>query len=206
MTRPKNKPVGQAALALPHAAAPTQGSAPAPGLSPTVKLLASLAIAFHLLAVFVGPWAVPPFGSQLARLFSDCIGPYVQAGYLNNGYRFFAPEPGPGHLIRYEITTRDGRQVEGSFPDSRTEKPRLLYHRYFMMSEFLNGMSNPENSEVATKFAESYANHLIHQYDATSVKLYLRQHRLPTADQVRGGMQLDDPSLYDERLITSWTP
>ena len=36
------------------------------------------------------------------------------------------------------------------------------------------------------------------------MKLYLRQHRLPTMEDVRGGMSLDDPSLYDEKQVTQW--
>ncbi len=171
-------------------------------ISPGLKKLLSAVIALHLLAVFVGPWAMPPHSSQLARSIGSRLSPYIQAACLDNGYRFFAPEPGPGHLARYEIETRDGRHIDGFFPDRSTERPRLLYHRYFMMSEFLNSlMNNPDAAVPAEKYASSYVNHLVRQYDAVSVKLYLRQHRLPSIDDVRGGMQLDDPSLYDEKLV-----
>ena len=174
-----------------------------PAISPRLKpLTARAVIALHLLAVFVGPWAMPPHGSQLARSVASWIDPYIQAACLGNGYRFFAPEPSPGHLVRYEVETTDGRQVEGFFPNWTTERPRLLYHRYFMMSEFLNTvMSNPNAATQAEKYANSYATHLLRQYNAKSVKLYVRQHRLPSMDDVRGGMKLDDPSLYEEKLV-----
>jgi hypothetical protein len=123
---------------------------------------------------------------------------------LNNGYRFFAPEPGPGHLVHYEVVTGDGRQVDGSFPDWNTERPRLLYHRYFMMSEFLNSAINSNSREgeaVAEKYAKSYGMHLVGLYNAQSVKVHLRRHELASIEDVRGGKKLDDPSLYEERLV-----
>ena len=33
------------------------------------------------------------------------------------------------------------------------------------------------------------------------VKFYMRRHRLPTMAEVRGGMQLADASLYEEKLM-----
>ena len=179
---------------------------PAPTVSPGWRAVLSVLIAVHLLAVFLGPWAMPPHGSDLARALAGWMQPYLEGVSLNNGYRFFAPEPGPGHLVRYEVTAGDGPAIEGHFPDLATERPRLLYHRYFMLSEFLNSISHPAAAELADKYGESYANHLIHQYDAQHLKLYLRQHRLPTMEEVRGGMQLDDPSLYEERLVVEWSP
>src|SRR4051812_9871294 len=103
-----------------------------------VRAVASALLVAHLCAVFVGPWAMPPAGSLLSRSFAAALGPYVQAMYLDNGYRFFAPEPGPSHLIRYEILLPDGKRVEGYFPDRKRHWPRLLYHRYFMLSEFVS--------------------------------------------------------------------
>ena len=54
---------------------------------------------------------------RIGPAIAAALGPICRPPFLNNGYRFFAPEPGPGHLVRYEIVTRDGRQIEGSFPD-----------------------------------------------------------------------------------------
>ena len=162
----------------------------------------------HVLAVFVGPWAMPPQGSELARSMAGVMEPYIQTMFLNNGYRFFAPEPGPGHLVRYELVTRDDRTIAGFFPDRATNWPRLLYHRHFMLSEFLNALHQVEGNEtaneVATAYGESYVNHLRDEYDAKSVKLYLQQHSLPSMADVRGGKKLSDPSLYEEKLLVEY--
>jgi hypothetical protein len=191
---------------------------PPRGLSSTWKMVISLAVSLHVLAVFVGPWAMPPQGSELARTVATGMGPYLQALRLDNGYRFFAPEPGPGHLVRYEVTTKDGKTIEGEFPNKQTQRPRLLYHRYFMLSEFLNSLYGPEidertaeknplanaQKELATAYAESYARHLIDKYNAKEVKLYMRQHRLPTMEDIRGGKKLSDPEFYDEHVVAEW--
>ena len=34
--------------------------------------------------------------------------PYLEAAYLDHGYAFFAPDPGPSHLVRYELEFDDG--------------------------------------------------------------------------------------------------
>jgi len=58
--------------------------------------------------------------------------------FLGHGYRFFAPDPGPSHLVEFEITSADGSVVSGRFPDRDDDAnslPRLQYHRWFMLSE-----------------------------------------------------------------------
>ena len=64
------------------------------------------------------------------------LGPYVDWMYLDHGYFFFAPNPGPSHLVGI----RDQSVV---FPDRKEQWPRLLYHRYFMLSEFYNNSFAP---------------------------------------------------------------
>src|SRR5688500_19151420 len=56
--------------------------------------LASALIALHLLAVWVAPFAVPP-SSPFAQTVATAFRPYLEAAFLNHGYKFFAPDPGP---------------------------------------------------------------------------------------------------------------
>lgn len=128
--------------------------------------------------------------------------PYLDAVYINHGYHFFAPEPGPSHLIRYEVESRDGRRVAGFFPDRKKHWPRLLYHRHFMLTEHLNGMH--ESEEPAAQLLaiqNSFTKHLQQQHGGDRVKLYLVRHLIPDPDAVAKGQLLSDRSLYRERWL-----
>ena len=107
------------------------------------RLFASALILFHVTAIF---W--PPFtaatqvdngsSSPFAQGIMTWLRPYASFMYLDHGYAFFAPNPGPCHLVHYNIEFADGREpVEGVFPNLKEEQPRLFYHRHFMLSEEL---------------------------------------------------------------------
>jgi hypothetical protein len=170
--------------------------------SAAVRRVVSALVLFHVAAVFIGPFATPPQTSELAMRLGRSIQPYLDVLNLANGYRFFAPEPGPSHLVRYELTMPDGTTEQGMFPSRGEHWPRLLYHRYFMLSEFLNTLSNPAMpKEQAEAYARSYAEQLAAAHGAKSVKLYLRRHYVPRMEEVRGGMRLDDKRLDTEQLV-----
>ncbi len=124
------------------AAASAGSSSPATPLSPAVKLVLSGLLLFHLTAVFWAPFAfacnVGGSSSPLADPVGRWLQPYTDALFLNHGYFFFAPNPGPSHLVRYQVEFDDGREpLVGMFPDLATQRPRLLYHRHFMLAESL---------------------------------------------------------------------
>jgi hypothetical protein len=194
------------------------------GLSAAKRAALSAVLAVHLLAVFVGPWAMPPQGSELASSLARLLAPYVQATYLDNGYRFFAPEPGPSHLIRYEATMPDGKVVEGIFPSLKEQWPRLLYHRHFMLSEFAYTLESRADflsqeaqrslassselkkraeraSELSEAYAASYARHLKTALGAKELRLYIRTRRIPSPQEIQSGVRMDDAALYTEELL-----
>jgi hypothetical protein len=188
-------------------AAPSTSNAQPP--SRGVRLVVSAIVAVHVAAVFIGPFAMPPQTSELAGSIAGVFKPYVEILGLANGYRFFAPEPGPSHLIRYEIVAADGTRHEGLFPDRARHQPRLLYHRYFMLTEFVNTLGPPEPMEKPSAYfqayAKAYAEHLADEYDARSVKLYLVRHYVPRMKEVREGRKLSEKVLYRERPLWSFT-
>jgi hypothetical protein len=107
------------------------------------KVAISVFVTVHMAAVVAPPLAFicssrgseSPIAGPLARF----VQPYCQAIYLNHGYAFFAPDPGPNHLVDYKVEFSEGKPaITGRFPNLRDERPRLLYHRYFMLSEALN--------------------------------------------------------------------
>jgi hypothetical protein len=111
-------------------------------LKPGIKLVISGLIVFHLTAVFWAPFAFACNSGGSSSPLADPVGrslqPYMAAMYLDHGYFFFAPNPGPSHLVRYKVEFEDGRPpVEGMFPDRQEQQPRLMYHRHFMLAEAL---------------------------------------------------------------------
>lgn len=170
---------------------------------PGVRAAVSLLVALHVAAVFVGPWAMPTT-SQLGETVGRGMQPYLDVLALGNGYRFFAPEPGPSHLVRYEITQPDGTLLEGEFPNRNEHWPRLLYHRHFMLSEFLNTLNASPDNKLGEAYARAYARHLAEEFDGRTVKIFLRRHYVPRVEEVRAGRRLNDPSLYEERPLLTF--
>jgi hypothetical protein len=175
-----------------------------------VRAAISIVLLVHLLAVFCGPWAMPQYASPLAADCREGLRWYIDPLYLYNGYRFFAPEPGPSHLIRYELTLADGAKKKGKFPNREESWPRLLYHRHFMLSEFSNMLSNsaaPAQIKLTHElYLRSYARHLARKYNANQVVLTLVRHNIPGIEDVRTkNMQLSDPRLYQEQYLGTFS-
>lgn len=101
----------------------------------SVRLIVSLAILCYLTVVLLGPLSNPIASQHFSAPIANAISPIHRAMFLGHGYRFFAPEPGPGHLLIYRGVRGDGSSFEGQFPDAENHWPRLLYHRWFMLSE-----------------------------------------------------------------------
>lgn len=143
---------------------------------PALRLLVSLLVLFHLLAVFVAPWdlatseAYPPgympptdslgrpqrpdvnviqqpIVSRFLRR-NRVIRNYLNLLYLNHGYEFFAPDPAGTHVIDYKVSQADGSLIEGRFPSLKEQWPRLLYHRHMMLADQLV-MINDELMRIA---------------------------------------------------------
>jgi hypothetical protein len=163
---------------------------------------------FHLAAVISAPYSLsrPALAEDLRAVFR----PYLQACFLDHGYQFFAPEPGPSHLVRYEIKLADGSRKEGVFPNLQEHWPRLLYHRHFMLSEFVNGLYAPPEAPAAAQaqfkaYSKSYAQHLLRDHNADEVTLHLRRHMIATPQDVTQGTRLDNPRLYEELPLGTYT-
>ena len=91
-------------------------SSPALPWSPRTRGIVSIFLAFHVAAVFIGPWSTPPPTSGLSQRVAEGIEPYLRALALHNGYRFFAPNPGPSHLMHYRLHLRDGSIQQAGTP------------------------------------------------------------------------------------------
>lgn len=170
-------------------------------LSRRVRGLVSVLLILHLVAIASAPLAMEPASLPAQKVFAF-FRPYLDAAFLNHGYHFFAPEPGPSHLIRYELTFSDGRVENGVFPDPAEQAPRLNYHRHFMLSEFANRLAVNDSQQPALhELSRSFARHLMSVRDAESATLFLRRHYIPSPQQFREGMTLEAEELYAERPL-----
>jgi hypothetical protein len=180
----------------PSSPAPTAGSWPL-----LARLLASLLIVLYLAAVLLPPLAGPPPASELASVMLQPFRPLVGSLALSHGYRFFAPNPGPGHSIRWTITAADGSRQTGLIPDAESDWPRLLYHRRFMIPEKLAAFvplpeAPAEIRQEAVRdwqpLVEDIATRLLTRHGGNEVTLDLIEHYLPDTFEVREGRGGDD--------------
>lgn len=189
------------------------------GISPVKKWVLSGIILLHLLAVVAEPFRFFTRSrrgtSPAADPARNWLAPYIEFAYLNHGYFFFAPEPGPSHLMDCRLTMSDQQQVSLVFPDKRKQWPRLLYHRHFMLAEFLHQLHVPpfdaefagEDERFAREWQaeravfervrDSMSQHVAAKFGATTARIERLEHRLPSDDEVlRQRLPLDSPELY----------
>ena len=101
------------------------------------RRLISVALLAWLAILILGPLSNPVGSEHLTKPLAEKVSPLHRMMFLGHGYRFFAPDPGPSHLVEYEIKLADGSTINGMFPDKDGPMtfPRLNYHRWFMLSE-----------------------------------------------------------------------
>tara|TARA_R110002049_G_scaffold2750_7_gene22080 strand:- start:18861 stop:19724 length:864 start_codon:yes stop_codon:yes gene_type:complete len=185
----------------------------------TGKLIASGVLVFHLVALVGPPLSLQtqgPLGSSPSvAMLMQPVRWYCQSFYLDRGYAFFAPDPGPSHLIQAATTQSDGSRVEQMYPDLQQQWPRLLYHRYFMLAEFLTEIHQPpgppaELFEAQREEAEAWVRsraryehvrqsmieHLKHSNGNDNVAIRRIEHLIP--DFI--SLSVDDVALTDEDL------
>jgi hypothetical protein len=165
-------------------------------------VLLNVWLVYHLAAIIIAPWSVPP-SSRLIRNAWRGIGPYVQILDLNHGYHYFAPEPGPSTLVAYVLELPDGREVTGRIPNPGI-KPRLLYHRHFMLTEFL-GSEDALNPQIKNELVRAMARELCREYGARRVTLSRVIHRLPSMEFIRAGGTLDAADSYTEEPLGTFS-
>ncbi|TWT74068.1 hypothetical protein CA85_09540 [Allorhodopirellula solitaria] len=201
----------------------------------------------HLAAVFTPPMAFQSRGPRgLSPSVSKLLAPlaaYGQFLYLDRGYAFFAPDPGPSHLMRAVVGGDDDGDGDGDsnqtsrsdlgageggaddvdvhwYPDLNEQWPRLLYHRHFMLAEFLNDSYHPKLPANAAQWVGpdlpleelkawrlgrerydsilgSMTDHLRAQFGERSVRIDRVEHGLPDfVVYASDPTPLDDPSTY----------
>lgn len=167
-----------------------------------LRVVASLAIGIYLLAVVLPPLAGPPPSSALANRLIQPFRPLVGGLSLGHGYRFFAPDPGPGHSIRWTVTRPDSSTLSGTTPDAVGDWPRLLYHRRFMVAEKIAPLVPPADAPAEIRarakadwlpLVKGVAANLLRANGGERITLEMVEHYLPGPEEVaegRGGEDL----------------
>lgn len=180
---------------------PSFRSPPTDRWSAGLKLIVSALVIGYLAIVIVPPLAGPPPASGLAVAALQPLRPLVGGLYLGHGYRFFAPDPGPGHSLRFTVERRDGSIVTGSIPDAASDRPRLLYHRRFMVAEKIAALVPPADAPAEVRAAAKrdwqpllfgIAEMLLARHDGRGVRLEIVEHYLPGPEEVTQGRGGDD--------------
>lgn len=170
-----------------------------PNFRSYAKIGGSLLILFHVAAIAAAPASVPPTPPLMQQIHS-LFRPYLQFGFLNHGYHFFAPDPGPSSLIEFTVRTKDGQEKWGRLPDRNVHNPRLLYHRHFMLAEFY-GAIPPHQKDLRMAVATAYAQQILKEENGESVELSLVTHELSSRQEILAGKAPTDPKKYQVERI-----
>lgn len=161
--------------------------------TPAVRGMVSLGIILYLVAVVLPPLAGPPPASELAAVLIQPFRPLIGGLHLGHGYRFFAPDPGPGHSIRWAMQLRDGSTLTGTIPNAAADRPRLLYHRRFMIPEKIAALVPPSDAPEEVRreakrdwqpLVKGVAGQLLAQHGGSRVELQMVEHYLPTPQEL----------------------
>jgi hypothetical protein len=179
------------------------GGARRPGTFPlAVRILLTLLIVWHFAGVFLAALSVPVSSPLVYRIAQQPpMQWYLDALYMNQGHSFFAPDVGPGHLIRYELFDQSGQVLQqGQLPDDERHWPRLRYHRHFMLADqaAIPADDRQLRDQWQRAYLEHYARHLlrVHQ-DAESIRLRRIAHWPTPRQLVLDGRKIDDPEGYE---------
>ncbi len=127
-----------------------------------MRVVVSLVLLFHGLAVLTGALGVPP-SSMLERQFADAFMPYYGLLDLGYAYRFYAePPPTPVVTATLRYTSRPDEMVR--LPGRNVGGPRMRHQRQLALANalFMDVQEAKERTGDASRslLARAYARHL----------------------------------------------
>jgi hypothetical protein len=132
-------------------------------LGPALRIIISIVIVWHFTAVFLAALCIPA-SSLLVRDIAQKppMQWYLDASYMNQGHAFFAPDVGPGHVIRYELFDQRGQSMGArDLPSLKEHWPRLRYHRHLMLADQAPIGEDPQSRSWQQTFLQAYARQVL---------------------------------------------
>jgi hypothetical protein len=186
------------------------GSAARGGWPGWARVVASLALLYHMVAVLAGAVGVPP-SSELEQTIADRFTTYFDLMDMGYSYRFYA-EPPPTPVVTATLQFGDGRPEETvRLPGRDVSGPRMRHQRQLALANSL--FSDVQEAKRRTRdasqsrLARAYARHLCHSRPGCrSVTLHVQQHLIPDPAQVRKAMDAPGAPRFDlfgDRMFTT---
>jgi hypothetical protein len=164
-----------------------------PAANRLLRWVGTVFVVAHFSALLSAAGSVGPTSELITEVWR-VFRPYLQFFFLNHGYNYYAPEPAPSTLLDYEVEGTDGSIITRGRLPNHGIWPRLLYHRYLLLTEHI-AVAPPMWQH---HWYRSYARHLCRKYGGAKVRLTRLTHSPPTMGMVRDGTRLDDPVTYME--------
>jgi hypothetical protein len=151
---------------------------------PTIRIIVSIIVVWHISAIFLAAMATPGPTSQLVLLVAEHpkspMRWYLDALYLNQGHSFFAPNVGPGSFLRYELFDKNNQKLaDGLLPDREKFLSRLFYHRHMMLADQIAATSPDQSARIAEtkRTLETYGRQILRMNrSAQTVRVQLIAH------------------------------
>jgi hypothetical protein len=195
--------------------------------SASVRVLVGVLVFVHLIAIVI---AVTSSGSpgfpapQLSLRLSPFVQPYLQAIFLNNAYRFFAPNPGTPWVLWFRLQYSDGMVRWIELPGRPERLWRGRYQRRLnlaiQLGQYVESAAASDEkktlSPLGKMLVESAARHVAVAYARTSVNgslvtirnigIYCVRHGVILPEQVRAGWEPIDLRTYQATFVGAYSP
>jgi hypothetical protein len=205
----------------------TEESVGVPGMpSALVRSVLGVLLVAHLLAIFVAvtSYSSPNFPApRLAARASQPLQPYLQATFLNNAYRFFAPNPGTPTVFWFRVQYQDKSVRWIELPGRRAVLVRAPYQRQLNLAVQLGQYLAPDPAGDGKKtltplgktLLQSFVRHVAAAYArqiqdgsplvVRNVGVYCVLHGVVLPEQVRAGWEPTDLRTYRPTFVGAYT-
>ena len=110
--------------------------------STSVKVIVSLVILFHLSAILTH--VIAGGGPFVMKQISSWYRPYLKTMWMDNAYRFYAPDPGSTEVLWYKLQYEDGSTRWTQVPRREDFYLRMPFQRHMSIALLASMMIEKE--------------------------------------------------------------